>query len=90
LRSRNAVGYHRAKPARFSSEDSVTSGSANEPLQPRRSDETEPLVYFAVGVAWAVVAYGIWRQARREDARRKVREVSSKLLAQVFPHGVAP
>jgi hypothetical protein len=68
----------------------VTSGFAHEPYNSRRSDETEPLVYFAVGVAWAVVAYGLWKQSRRDEARRRVRDISSKLLSQVFPNGVTP
>ena len=68
----------------------MTGGFVHDSLNPGRSEETEPLVYFAVGVAWAVVAYGLWRQARREDVRRKVRAVSSKLLSQVFPNGVTP
>jgi hypothetical protein len=68
----------------------VTGGYAHDSFNSRRSEETEPLVYFAVGVAWAMVAFGVWRQVRREDARRKVRDVSAKLLSQVFPNGVAP
>jgi hypothetical protein len=51
------------------------------------SQDVQPLVYFAVGAAWAVVALGLWRQARHEEARRKVRVVSSRLLSQVFPYG---
>jgi hypothetical protein len=55
-----------------------------------RAEEVDPLLYFAVGFAWAVVAFGIWRQAKREDSRRRTRLVSSRLLSQVFPRGVAP
>ena len=55
-----------------------------------RPNEVEPMVYLAVGVAWAVVALGIWRQARREESRRRMRSISSRLLAQVFPNGVTP
>jgi hypothetical protein len=66
----------------------VTEGYPIQPDPAGRTREVEPLVYFAVGVAWAVVAAGIWRQARRGDARRRVRVVSSRLLSQVFPNGV--
>ena len=41
-----------------------------------------------LGFFVVLVAAGIWHQARREDARRRVRAVSSRLLSQVFPHGV--
>jgi len=66
----------------------VAQGLPNPSHHPERAREVDPLVYFAVGVAWAVVALGIWRQARREDARQRVRAVSSRLLSQVFPNGV--
>lgn len=52
--------------------------------------DMERLVYFAVGAAWAAMMLGVWHQIRREEARRRVRDISSRLLAQVFPPGVRP
>ncbi|MBI4493169.1 MAG: hypothetical protein HY690_10305 [Chloroflexi bacterium] len=55
--------------------------------QDRPQRELESLLLLASAVLWGALALTVW-QERRAETRRKVQEVSSRLLRQVFPNGL--
>jgi len=48
----------------------------------------ESLLWLAAGAAWAVVALRAWKQTRKTEARKRIFNVSDRLLNQVFPNGI--
>ncbi len=65
--------------------------AVNSSRRPRGTTrEMESLLWLAAGAAWAIVAIKAWTQTRRVEQRRRIFNVSDKLLGQVFPNGIKP
>jgi hypothetical protein len=47
----------------------------------------EPLLAVCSAIAWGALAVSLWNLLERDRARRLRRQISNKLLAQVFPSG---
>ncbi len=66
----------------------------SHPYPHQDADETahdvESLLWLAAGAAWAIVAIKVLNEARKIEARKRTVSVSSRLLQQVFPHGIRP
>lgn len=50
--------------------------------------ELEALLWLAAGAAWALVALRAWNQTKKLDERRRIFNVSDRILRQVFPRGL--
>jgi hypothetical protein len=47
----------------------------------------ESLLAVGSAIAWGALALSVWNLLERDRARRLRRQISNKLLAQVFPSG---
>lgn len=55
--------------------------------QDRPQREMESLLLVASALLWGAFALTVW-QEKRAEARRRMHEVSARLLKQVFPNGM--
>jgi hypothetical protein len=53
----------------------------------RPTRQIESLLLITSGLLWGAIALTMW-QERRAEARRRLHEVSNRLLRQVFPQGM--
>jgi hypothetical protein len=61
----------------------------NQPLgTERRPREVESVLWMIAAAAWAFVLVRLFGRARKMSAKKRVVNVSDKLLHQVFPQGL--
>lgn len=60
---------------------------SSSPHRARPQRQLESLLLITSGLLWGALALAMW-QERRAEARRRLHEVSNRLLRQVFPNGL--